>query len=93
MEAVIPIIDASSITLTHFVNKLHPSSIHGLKVELQDDKDPNAKYMCVFMPTLSSMFFSLVDKKDSLVEYHEEAPPFRRRPLSVELLAQLEIQV
>ena len=59
-------------------------------MELHDDKDLNHKYMCVFLPTLSSLYFSLLStdkKQESIIEFHEEAPPFRRRPLSIELQA------
>ena len=44
--------------------------------------------MGVFMPTLSSLYFSLINEK--VIEFHEELPPFKRRPMSVEFKKQLE---
>lgn len=93
MQAAIPIFDASTSSLTQFSSLFSKVSVNGLRVELLDDSDPEAKYMCVFHPTLSSMFLSYLDtdKKDSIIEFHEELPPYLRRPLSTELRQRLNI--
>ena len=91
MEAIIPEIDVRQHTLADLIAVFEEASMKGLKVELQDDQDLNCRRMCIFHPTLSSMFFSLTneDKRHDIVEFHEKAPPYMRLPMSLRMKEQL----
>ena len=72
MEASIPQIKVKHDSLSDLVDFYHKISINGLKVELQDDKDQYSKHMGIFLPTLSSMYFSMKDeKRQDIIEFHQ----------------------
>lgn len=58
LEAAIPQIDIKEESISDLIQSFKNMSLHGLKVELQDDNDPNSQRMSVWMPTLSSLYFS-----------------------------------
>lgn len=91
MEAIIPEIDVRQHTLADLVAVFQEASMKGLKVELQDDQDLNRRRMCIFHPTLSSMFFPLNNegKRHDIIEFHDKAPPYSRLPMSLRMQEQL----
>lgn len=86
-------IDAKRDSLNTLIKAFHKPSICGLKVELYDDKNMNKEHVLTFMPSLSSLYLmaqvptknanNSAEKKTKIIEYHEEQPPFKRRPLSM----------
>jgi len=57
MEAVIPLdVDIKRDSIDKVINKFHQPSVHGLKIELFDDKNLNKEHVFTFMPTLSSLY-------------------------------------
>jgi len=86
-------IDVKKNSLNTLINAFHKPSINGLKVELFDDKNMNKEHVLTFMPSLSSLYLmaqvptknanNSIEKKTKIIEYHEEQPPFKRRPLSM----------
>ena len=88
MEATIPVgINIKKDSFDQVIKKLHKPSIMGLKIDFFDDKDINEQHICTFMPTLSSLCMMVVSekKKTKMVEFHEDQPPFKRKPLSMAL--------
>jgi len=86
-------LDVKKDSFDSLINAFHKPSINGLKVELFDDKNMNKEHVLTFMPSLSSLYLmaqvpsknanNSIEKKTKIIEYHEEQPPFKRRPLSM----------
>jgi hypothetical protein len=88
MEAIIPkSVNIKIHSIQDVIRQFHSPSVHGLKVELFDDRNYNVEYVCTFLPTLSSLYLmtksqqqtnhqQTVPEKDKLkqsrlIEYHE----------------------
>jgi len=89
LEKSIPIgIDANWHSLEEFVRAYKRTSIQGLKIEFLDSLGAGGDNVCNFMPTLSSVYFMTQNSK--VIEYHEDAPPFKRKTLSTQFEAILK---
>ena len=85
IEAIIPQIDVNKHSVSDLISAFQRVSVHGMKVELKEDQNLDSSRMCMFLPTLSSLFFMLNNtdkKKHEVVEFHEQAPPYLRKPMN-----------
>lgn len=70
--------------VNELIQGYHIVSITGLKVEMLDLE---VQHVCTFVPTLSSLYFMTrsQNNRSKIIEFHEDQPPFKRKPLSLAL--------
>lgn len=101
MEATIPAgIDVERDGPQALMQAYQKVSMHGLKLELPDDQNLDLHHVYTFMPTLSSLYLLTKLKnnankksniiKSNIIEFHEDKPPFKRKPLSLAFQEALE---
>jgi hypothetical protein len=96
MEATIPAgIDVEQDGPQALMLAYQKVSMHGLKLELPDDQNLDLHHVYTFMPTLSSLYLltklkNNANKKSTIIEFHEDKPPFKRKPLSLAFQEALE---
>ena len=97
IEATMPAnFSSSQNSLAELIEAYHKVSIKGIQIEFLDDRSEKLQHVFTFMPTLSSLYLmtkgneattstdrrALEKLKSKVIEFHEDQPHYKRKPLS-----------